>query len=309
MRLPLLWAGASSRTELCRSCAGAVLLQLCDPSVIRGTCLDLCVRLRAAPTKILARAKLRTSRDFPPPDEERGAPRALGLAGLSRTLLHTTAAMVYTGKLAELPPVKLPLRVAWVVSGAVRTLYLCSFGLRRNVLDAPGNAVYDVFAAVSHEGTEMELQGLAALKYFPETLALLVDNEVACRFDRTSQHANITSSLLRKNPSGRWGRPRNSWAVQSCQQRNYWYQYSKVGVGFAMAARHARSKGFSYDLAVRARTDVLFTARLDLVALHLGYLQRDATLRASGEYLATEATGSCGELSEIKAALPNTQSP
>ena len=226
-----------------------------------------------------------------------------------RGRLQTTAAMVYTGRLAELPPVKLPLRVAWVVSGAVRTLYLCSFGLRRNVLDAPGNAVYDVFAAVSHEGTEMELQGLAALKYFPETLALLVDNEVACRFDRTSQHANITSSLLRKNPSGRWGRPRNSWAVQSCQQRNYWYQYSKVGVGFAMAARHARSKGFSYDLAVRARTDVLFTARLDLVALHLGYLQRDATLRASGEYLATEATGSCGELSEIKAALPNTQLP
>ena len=221
-----------------------------------------------------------------------------------RGRLQTTAAMVYTGRLAELPPVKLPLRVAWVVSGAVRTLYLCSFGLRRNVLDAPGNAVYEVFAAVSHEGTEMELQGLAALKYFPETLALLVDNEVACRFDRTSQHANITSSLLRKNPSGRWGRPRNSWAVQSCQQRNYWYQYSKVGVGFAMAARHARSKGFSYDLAVRARTDVLFTARLDLVALHLGYLQRDATLRASGEYLATEATGSCGELSEIKAALP-----
>ena len=209
--------------------------------------------------------------------------------------------MVYTGKLAELPPVKLPLRVAWVVSGAVRTLYLCSFGFRRNVLDAPGNAVYDVFAAVSHEGTEMELQGLAALKYFPETLALLVDNEVACRFDRTSLHANVTSSLLRKTPSGRWGRSRNSWAVQSCQQRNYWYQYSKVGVGFAMAARHARAKGFSYDLAVRARTDVLFTARLDLVALHLGYLQRDATLRASGEYLATEATGACGELSEIKA--------
>ena len=205
-----------------------------------------------------------------------------------------------------LSPLKLPLRVAWVVSGAVRTLYLCSFGFRRNVLDAPGNAVYDVFAAVSHEGTEMELQGLAALKYFPETLALLVDNEVACRFDRTSEHANITSSLLRKTPSGRWGRSRNSWAVQSCQQRNYWYQYSKVGVGFAMAARHARGKGFSYDLAVRARTDVLFTARLDLVALHLGYLQRDATLRASGEYLATEATGACGELSEIKATLTLT---
>ena len=234
------------------------------------------------------------------------ARRGLAPCLACRGRLHTTAAMVYTGRLAELPPVKLPLRVAWVVSGAVRTLYLCSFGLRRNVLDAPGNAVYEVFAAVSHEGTEMELQGLAALKYFPETLALLVDNEVACRFDRTSQHANITSSLLRKNPSGRWGRPRNSWAVQSCQQRNYWYQYSKVGVGFAMAARHARSKGFSYDLAVRARTDVLFTARLDLVALHLGYLQRDATLRASGEYLATEATGSCGELSEIKAALTPT---
>ena len=104
--------------------------------------------------------------------------------------------MVYSGKLGEPPPVRLPLRVAWVISGAVRTLYLCSFGLRRNVLDAPGDAEYNIFAAVSHEGTEMELQGLAALKYFPETLAMLVDNEVSCRLDPEASRANITTSLM-----------------------------------------------------------------------------------------------------------------
>lgn len=209
--------------------------------------------------------------------------------------------MVYSGKLGEPPPVRLPLRVAWVISGAVRTLYLCSFGLRRNVLDAPGDAEYNIFAAVSHEGTEMELQGLAALKYFPETLAMLVDNEVSCRLDPEASRANITTSLIRKSSSGRWGRPRSSWSIQRCLQRNYWYQYPKVGAGFALAMRHARTKGFSYDLAVRARTDVLFTARLDLVAMHLGYVSREATRRAGGEYVANEATGHCGELSQIKA--------
>ena len=69
--------------------------------------------------------------------------------------------MVWSGgKKQDLPPVRLPLKVAWVVSGAVRTLFLCAFGLRRNVLDVPGHAEFHVFGSVSHEGTDMELQGL-----------------------------------------------------------------------------------------------------------------------------------------------------
>tara|TARA_B110001452_G_scaffold265705_1_gene270911 strand:- start:254 stop:1993 length:1740 start_codon:yes stop_codon:yes gene_type:complete len=203
------------------------------------------------------------------------------------------------GKKEEPAPVILPIRVAWIISGAVRTLYLCSFNLRRNVLDAPGNAEYHVFASVAHEGTEMELQGLVGLKYFPETRAILADSEIACRRQEHMGEANITTSMIwRRSTSARWTNPRVSWAVQSCAKRNLWYQYSKVGMGFKLAARHAAMTGQKYDVAVRARTDVLFTARLDVATMHLGYLARDATLKAAGEYVATESNGFCGGLTE-----------
>ena len=107
--------------------------------------------------------------------------------------------MVYNGgKKQELPPVRLPIKVAWGVSGAVRTLFLCAFGLRRNVLDVPGHAEFYVFGSVSPEGTDMELQGLAALNFLPETRGLVVDNEAACHHNKLNAHANITTSVMRR---------------------------------------------------------------------------------------------------------------
>jgi len=103
---------------------------------------------------------------------------------------------------------------------------------------------------------------------------------------------------MRRSTSARWSHPRTSWAMQSCVKRNLWFQYSKVGQGFKMAARHAAMTGIKYDVAVRARTDVLFTAKVDIATMHLGYLSREATLKAAGEYVATEANGFCGGLHE-----------
>ena len=207
--------------------------------------------------------------------------------------------MVYTGgKKQELPPVRLPIKVAWVVSGAVRTLFLCAFGLRRNVLDVPGHAEFYVFGSVSHEGTDMELQGLAALKFLPETRGLVVDNEAACHHNKLNDHANITTSVMRRSQTGRWSHPRATSAIQSCKQRNLWYQFPKVGMGFKLALRWGVANRVSYDVAVRARSDVLFHAKIDIAALHLGYLSRDATIRAGGEYIAAEANGFCGGLTE-----------
>ena len=207
--------------------------------------------------------------------------------------------MVWSGgKKQDLPPVRLPLKVAWVMSGAVRTLFLCAFGLRRNVLDVPGHAEFHVFGSVSHEGTDMELQGLAALKFFPETRGLIGDSEAECHGNKANEQANITTSVTRRLPTGRWSRAKMAWAVQSCKQRNLHYQFPKVGAGFKLAMRYAIQNSITYDIAVRARTDVLFHARVDMAALHLGYLSRDATIRAGGEYVATEANGFCGGLSD-----------
>lgn len=144
----------------------------------------------------------------------------------------------------------------------------------------------------------MELQGLVGLKYFPETRAILADSEIGCRRQGHLGMANVTTSMImRRSTSSRWTNPRVTWEVQSCIKRNLWHQYSKVGQGFRLAHRHAVMTGQPYDVAVRARTDVMFQARVDLAAMHLGYLSRDATLKASGEYVATEANGFCGGLS------------
>ncbi len=143
----------------------------------------------------------------------------------------------------------------------------------------------------------MELQGLVGLKYFPETRAILADSEIACRRQGNTGVANIsTSMIMRRTTSARWTHPRVTWAMQSCVLRNRWFQYPKVGEGFKLAMRHAAMTGMPYDVAVRARTDVLFTARVDIAAMHLGYLSREATLKAGGEYVAAEATGNCGTL-------------
>lgn len=221
------------------------------------------------------------------------------MVAMATMVTMTSLAWYSGGKKQEQAPVRLPVKVAWIISGAVRTLYLCSFNLRRNVLDVPGEAEYHVFASVAHEGTEMELQGLVGLKYFPETRGILADSEIGCRRQGHTGHANITSSYVwRRTTSARWSHPRTSWAMQSCVKRNLWYQYSKVGQGFQMAARHATMTGQQYDVVVRARTDVLFTAKVDVATMHLGYLSREATLKAAGEYVATESNGFCGGLSE-----------
>ena len=126
------------------------------------------------------------------------------MVSMAAMLAMTSLAWYNGGKKKEPEPVRLPIRVAWIISGAVRTLYLCSFNLRRNVLDVPGDAEYHVFASVSHEGTEMELQGLVGLKYFPETRAILADSEIACRRQGHTGMANIsTSMIMRRTTSAR----------------------------------------------------------------------------------------------------------
>ena len=147
-------------------------------------------------------------------------------------------------------PLRRQLRVAWTITGQIRTFGRLHDSLVRNVLNLRPHTRIDVFASVVQAGEASELRGLSKLRGLAQLRGLEVEDQRAC----AEPGANAANVSVR-----RWEWPgavaSEATIVVECQKLRALH-YRHVTAAFAMSKAYAdRARQGVYDVGVRTRTD------------------------------------------------------
>ena len=209
-----------------------------------------------------------SSASWPPADPARSAQSCAlggaggggggrGVGGGAPPAGHGTAGPMTPGTPNE--PSHRQLRVAWTITGQIRTFGRLHDSLVRNVLNLRPHTRIDVFASVVYVGEASE-RGLSKLRGLAQLRGLEVEDQRACA-EPNAKAANVSVR--------RWEWPgavasETTTAIECQRLRALHYRH--VTAAFAMSKAYAdRARQGVYDVGVRARTDEWYALLLALI--------------------------------------------